>query len=81
MGSTNMEVGANPVGLTNEYCTDMKNRPNIRANAALNWEIIKGLKARTEFAIVKSEWNQGKYYDDGSALLLIILLEDINMLS
>ena len=84
MGSKNIEVGANPVGLTNAI-TDLTNRQNIRANAALNWEIIKGLKARTEFAIGHG-WSEGKYYDDGSAssvllLLLIILLEDINMLS
>ena len=41
MGSKNIEVGANPVGLTNAI-TDLTNRQNIRANAALNWEIIKG---------------------------------------
>mgnify|MGYP000768406837 CR=1 FL=1 len=65
MGSKNIEVGANPVGLTNAI-TDLTNRQNIRANAALNWEIIKGLKARTEFAIGHG-WSEGKYYDDGSA--------------
>lgn len=32
----------------------------------MNWEIIKGLKARTEFAIGHG-WSEGKYYDDGSA--------------
>ncbi|WP_455663922.1 SusC/RagA family TonB-linked outer membrane protein [Phocaeicola sp.] len=65
MGSKNVETGANPVGLTNAI-TDLTNRQNIRANAALNWEIIKGLKARTEFAIGHG-WSEGKYYDDGSA--------------
>lgn len=65
MGSKNIEVGANPVGLTNSI-TDITNQQNIRANAALNWEIIKGLKARTEFAIGHG-WSEGKYYDDGSA--------------
>ena len=40
--------------------TDLTNRQNIRANAALNWEIIKGLKARTEFAIGHG-WSEGKY--------------------
>ena len=65
MGSKNIEVGANPVGLTNAI-TDFTNRQNILANAALNWEIIKGLKARTEFAIGHG-WSEGKYYDDGSA--------------
>ena len=57
MGSKNIEVGANPVGLTNAI-TDLTNRQNIRANAALNWEIIKGLKARTEFAIGHG-WSEG----------------------
>lgn len=80
MGSKNIEVGANPVGLTNAI-TDLTNRQNIRANAALNWEIIKGLKARTEFAIGHPDGVRVNITMMVLLLLLIILLEDINMLS
>lgn len=62
MGSSNFDIQRNPVGqLEHLYNMDAKN--NLRGNFALSWEIIKGLKIRSELGFGRG-WNQTKYYED-----------------
>lgn len=53
----------NPVELINDI-TNRVNRQNFRATTALQWDIIDGLSARTEFGFSRGH-NQTNYYEDG----------------
>lgn len=54
---------ANPLMLV-ESVTNWSNSRSLRGSAALAWEIIDGLTARTEISVSRSS-GTAKYYDDG----------------
>lgn len=64
MGSTNLEPSQNPAAIT-KVIYENRNKQYIRGNAALTWQIMKGLTARTELAL-EHGWDEDKSYDDGS---------------
>lgn len=54
---------ANPLLLV-ESVTNQSNSRNLRGSAALSWEVISGLTARSEISVTRSS-GTSKYYDDG----------------
>lgn len=62
-GDVNMDPTYNPVDLTNDVI-DQTRRQNIRGIASINWEIIKGLTARTELGLNRG-YSESKYYENG----------------
>jgi len=54
---------ANPLMLVKSV-TNTRNTRNLRGSAALSWEIISGLTARTELSVSRGS-GTSKYYDDG----------------
>ena len=62
-GIENIDPDHDPVKLTNDITN--RNRSNsLRASAALSWEIIDGLTARTEVSMTRSS-GKNSYYEDG----------------
>ena len=53
----------NPLMLV-ESVTNIRNSRNLRGSAALAWEIINGLTARTEISLTRNS-GTSKYYDNG----------------
>lgn len=64
MGSANIDPSQDPAAVTKNLYNNM-NLQRMRANLALQWEMIKGLTLRTEFGYGQ-KWDDSKYYDDGS---------------
>ncbi len=64
-GVKNIDDGyhANPLMLV-ESVTNTRNARNLRGSAALSWEIIDGLTARTELSVLRGS-GTSKYFDDG----------------
>lgn len=62
-GVQNIDDSHNPVDLINDITAKNHNR-NFRGNAALTWEIIPGLTARSELAMTRSS-SKDTYYEDG----------------
>ena len=51
----------NPVALLNDTDSDQRSR-SLVANTAINWEIIDGLTAKTNFSI-SANWSRAKYWE------------------
>lgn len=62
-GDVNIDPSYNPIDRTYDIINQTR-RQNIRAIASLSWEIIKGLKARTELGLNRG-YSEEKYYEDG----------------
>ncbi len=62
-GVYNIDDDHNPVELINDI-TDKSNNTNLRGSAALSWEIIKGLTARSEISLSRRT-SQSQYYENG----------------
>lgn len=62
-GIANIDDKHNPVELTNDLTRKSLNR-SLRGSAALSWEIIDGLIARSEVAINRGS-SKGTYYENG----------------
>ena len=63
MGTDHVEAGRGPVELTNDV-NNINKINNLRGNASLSWEIIKGLTARTEIGLTR-RWSESRYYEGG----------------
>lgn len=64
MGADNVDTAyGSPVAHTNDV-QNIANRQNLRASAAISWDIIKGLTARSEIGLGRN-WSETKYYEDG----------------
>lgn len=63
MGSSNVEDGLSPVDKINSY-DNITKKQRVRARAGLNWNVIKGLTARSEIFLTRN-WGETKYWDDG----------------
>lgn len=62
-GVQNIDDSHNPVDLINDI-TSENYRRNFRGNAALTWEIIPGLTARSEIAMTRGS-SKNTYYENG----------------
>lgn len=62
-GDVNVDNTYNPVSLTNDVINQTK-KQKVRGLLSLDWEIIKGLTARTELNLNR-DYSEGKYYEDG----------------
>jgi len=62
-GDMNVDESSNPVGLINDV-TDITNTQDLRGFAGITWEIVKGLKARTEVGYTRKHI-ESNYYEDG----------------
>ena len=62
-GIENIDPDHDPVMLTNDV-TNRSRSNSLRASAALSWEIINGLVARTELSMTRSS-GRNNYYEDG----------------
>ncbi len=62
-GVQNIDDSHNPVDLINDITSQNQNR-NFRGNAALTWDIIKGLTAHSEIAFTRGS-SKSTYYEDG----------------
>lgn len=62
-GVANIDDKHNPIELINDITNRSYDR-SLRGSAALSWEIIKGLTARTEFSINRGS-SKDTYYENG----------------
>ena len=62
-GIENIDPDHDPVQLTNDI-TDRNRSQSLRASAALSWEIIDGLTARTEVSMTRNN-GLNTYYENG----------------
>lgn len=62
-GVENIDPDHDPVALNNDV-TNLSNNRSLRAAAALSWEIIDGLTARTELTMSRGS-GKTSYYEDG----------------
>ncbi|WP_321322653.1 TonB-dependent receptor [Labilibaculum sp.] len=62
-GDANIDESSNPIGLINDI-TNITKSQNLRGFAGLTWEIIKGLKARSEVGFTRVN-DESNYYEDG----------------
>ncbi len=79
-GSPNLEDEYNPVNLINNY-DKIKAVQRIRAKGELNWQIIKGLTAKTELSLSRywtdtKTWNAGN--NPGDTSYSVAKLEEAN---
>ena len=61
--SPNVDEAYNPVDILNNY-TNKEKKYGIRNRAGLTWDIIKGLKLRSEFSLSRN-WSETKYWNGG----------------
>ena len=66
-GSGSVEPNNNPVAIIDNY-TNISKKQNFSGRGSLEWNIMKGLTARTELFLNRSI-SENKYWDAGSALL------------
>lgn len=62
-GVQNIDDSHNPVELINDITSKNQNR-NFRGQAAVNWDIIKGLTARSEIGFTRGS-GKSTYYENG----------------
>lgn len=62
-GIANIDDKHNPVELINDVKSESYSR-SLRGSAALSWEIIKGLTARSEIALTRGS-SKSSYYENG----------------
>lgn len=62
-GVQNIDNSHNPVELINDITSETQNR-NFRGNAAVTWNIISGLTARSEIALTRGS-SRSTYYENG----------------
>ncbi len=62
-GVQNIDDSHNPVDLINDITNETYSR-NFRGNAAVTWDIISGLQARSELGITRGS-SKTSYYEDG----------------
>lgn len=63
MGSQNVEESYNPYTATKQYYYN-KDTYRVRARGGLSWDIIKGLKFRSELSLSRN-WSEAKTWDGG----------------
>jgi len=63
MGSQNVEESYNPLTATNQYEYN-KNVYRIRGRGGISWDVIKGLKFRSELSLNRN-WSEAKTWDGG----------------
>lgn len=66
-GGANVEPDNNPISILDNY-TNISKRQNLNGRGSLEWNIIKGLTAKTELSLSKSN-SVTKYWDAGSSVL------------